>query len=419
VMPSITKTGVTRTAPTQWQITQIVVLPGNSVPNAAGGTSVIGITPCGTYFKALPNADCSTVKSGNTTFNSNGTWQSGTVLAAAAITVADYDVGTKICYALSVQPHTSSNTDWLHSAPICLIVGKKPKVQIWAGDAISGGLIQTSTSVKNIGGKQMTFGSWGEYALFANSSIAGMGSGSAFAGSGMQNATICGYSTLSFTNAGNSVCTPVTPIGGYVVVRNQPDVAGSFTVNASDPTRDLGNNIDLSSGNLQGIYTTSGAVSLTGGGAGKSINKGQWIVINAPTATINIDGDINYTNGVLKSLSDIPQVVIIAKNINIDDSVQNVDAWLVASGSINTCSAVGVVAPLDSNMCNKKLTVNGPVITNKLYLRRTAGSGVGAASGDPAEVFNLRADVYLWSEARAMSNGHVQTVYVTELPPRF
>ena len=58
-------------------------------------------------------------------------------------------------------------------------------------------------------------------------------------------------------------------------------------------------------------------------------------------------------------------------------------------------------------------------MTDNLYLLRTAGSGTGAASGDPAEVFNMRADVYLWAFSQASSGSRIHSVYITELPPRF
>jgi len=52
-------------------------------------------------------------------------------------------------------------------------------------------------------------------------------------------------------------------------------------------------------------------------------------------------------------------------------------------------------------------------------LQRTFGSGSGAATGNPAEVFNLRPDAYLWGVFQAAGSGRLQTVYETELPPRY
>jgi hypothetical protein len=114
--------------------------------------------------------------------------------------------------------------------------------------------------------------------------------------------------------------------------------------------------------------------------------------------------------------------VIIAKDIGIVSTVKNVDAWLLttlAGGAINTCSDVPLNAALNSNKCKDVLTVNGPVVTQHLHLRRTAGSDSVAAAGSPAEVFNLRPDAYMWAYARASQAGKAQTVYSVELPPRF
>jgi hypothetical protein len=428
VTPSVRNNGPTRSRTTQWQISQIVVAPGSAIPHEnTPGTSPQA--PCVAYF-VTAGASCSIVNNGTgTTVLSVGL----STLASRTVAAGDYEVGTKLCFAFSVQPRASSvpsnpgsDDQWANSAPVCMIIGKKPKVQVLGGDTMSGGIIQTSTSSKNISGTTRMFGSWDEYAALAVGSISGMGSGAAFAGPGMASSTVCKYSTLSFTNSGNSATCVANlsaggGIGNYAIAQTMPGVAASFPVNATDPNRNLGNNptIDLSIGDLQGIYRASGNVTINGGGAGKFINKSQWIVINAPTANVTINGDISYTNETLTTIDQIPQVIIIANNINIVDSVTNIDAWLVAGGYINTCSSINIAAPLSASICDDRLTVNGAVMAQKLYLRRTAGSGVGNASGDPAEVFNLRADAYLWSMARANSNGHVQTVDAIELPPRF
>jgi hypothetical protein len=132
---------------------------------------------------------------------------------------------------------------------------------------------------------------------------------------------------------------------------------------------------------------------------------------------VTIDGNITYTGDMLTSVRSIPQVVIIAANINIRDSVSRIDSWLIASGTINTCA--NIAAPLNSNKCNTLLEVNGPVITNRLILNRTAGSNPDEESGDPAERFNLRPDAFLWAQLQASGTNKAQTVYSTELPPRF
>ncbi|MFZ2125161.1 MAG: hypothetical protein WA087_01560, partial [Candidatus Saccharimonadales bacterium] len=206
VTPSVRNNGPTRSRNTQWQISQIIVEPGYAIPHeSATGNSPQA--PCVAYFIAA-GASCSIITNGTgTSVFSVGL----STLAAKSVTAGDYEVGTKLCFAFSVQPRASSvpsnpgsDDQWANSAPVCMIIGKKPKVQIWGGDVMSGGIIQTSTSSKNISGTTRMFGSWDEYAALAVGSISGMGSGAAFADPGMANSTICNYSTLSFTNAGNN-----------------------------------------------------------------------------------------------------------------------------------------------------------------------------------------------------------------------
>jgi Mg-chelatase subunit ChlD len=165
----------------------------------------------------------------------------------------------------------------------------------------------------------------------------------------------------------------------------------------------------------------------------------QSIVIKS-AATVYINSNItnpNYKNGqTYKNASDLNQMVIIAKNIKISPEVTNVDAWLIASDSIYTCYSndndkmnlyLGKGGDgndgLTIDFCNKQLIINGPVMADHLYMLRTYGAGVGntgdISSNTPAEIFNLRADAYLWAAARSLVNGRVQTTYTTELPPRF
>jgi hypothetical protein len=173
---------------------------------------------------------------------------------------------------------------------------------------------------------------------------------------------------------------------------------------------------------LSGLYKATTPTRISGGSA---ISAGRWIVINAKDTDITITNNINYTTASLSSIADIPQVVIIARNIIIADNVTNVDAWLVAVGSgadgrINTCGAgsVNETTAVNATVCNNKLTVNGPIVANHLLMRRTSGADSGNP-GQPAEVFNLRADSYIWASSYSPGTGRLPTVVTTELPPRF
>ena len=100
-----------------------------------------------------------------------------------------------------------------------------------------------------------------------------------------------------------------------------------------------------------------------------------------------------------------------------------VDAWLLASDSIDTCKITG---SLSSTVCNNHLLVNGPVVvaSNKadgLKLNRTAGSeGAGDGIGNPGETFLLGYDAYQWIVNQADVGGvRITTSYTKELPVRY
>lgn len=154
---------------------------------------------------------------------------------------------------------------------------------------------------------------------------------------------------------------------------------------------------------------------------GGTIAKGRTYIIVA-TGDVRIGSDITYTADDLSSLADLPQVVIIARNISIDENVQNVDAWLIAdaqNGVINTCASYSPTT-LTTQVCNKQLKVNGPVVTNRLLLYRTHGSeGNTPESLDaPAEIFNNRGDAYLWAY-NYLNKYNLVTTNQLELPPRY
>ena len=161
-----------------------------------------------------------------------------------------------------------------------------------------------------------------------------------------------------------------------------------------------------------------------------------------------------------KSSAKLPQVLIFAKNIYITQDVNRVDAWLIAqNGTIDTCKGfkIGVsnknyqmVAARDAEQryttygnCYKTLVVNGPVFAKSIALKRTAGNthgflsteevnvldrsigSIGTAddankgSASPAEIFNLRADVYIWAYTQAERYSEAVVTYTRELAPRY
>ena len=86
---------------------------------------------------------------------------------------------------------------------------------------------------------------------------------------------------------------------------------------------------------------------------------------------------------------------------------------------MSTCevpSGVNWTSGLSALVCDKQLTINGPILAQNLYLRRTYGDA--ANPGTPAEILNLRPDVYLYGFSKTRNTGSIRTMYVKELAPR-
>lgn len=437
VQGRVTNTGPTKTTPNiQWQLTQVKYRPGVGIPNSGGGTSPND--PC-RYFTG--NLTCTNLGSGN---EAGGFGQNATATYGGTGNLADEPVGTRLCFAMSVVRVSSATTDWGHSRLYCMVVGKKPKVQVYGGDLIVGRGYNSAgakvnsgvtTSISNKGGTY--YGSWGEYAIIPSGRIVGMASASGYAvGVGTNN--LCTIATplslLSLSNANKpsaapAVCNP-SNIGNYQLTSaSQYDaIAARFAAPAGAPT--VTGNVHVSNLAARTIYRGTGTINLssTPSAAVTPMPAGKWVIINAPDADVRITSNLTYTDGALARTADIPQLVIIARNIVIAEGVGRVDAWLFAKGSgsngtVNTCDAndPAIVEPsqLTSGICAGQLVINGPVISNHLLLHRTYGSGVGPDSGTPAEIFNLRPDAYMWASAFSGVGTKARTVITTELPPRF
>lgn len=431
---NLTNENGSKTDDTTWQFSYIVIPTGTSTPPSMSGNSESGSTPCAYYKSKASTITCTapTFSGGTTATNGSQVFtfsSSNYTFPDRQAIVPDLPVGTKICYALSVKGRSSTSTDWQHSNLACVVIGKHPVLQTYGGDVIvgrNGGSSGSNiaTSIKTVLDKR--YGSWSEYGIIAAGSVSGMASASGYAG-GVDPVGICAVSNLTLNNRTNptDACL-ASAVGSYTYGAASSTVANRFAIVSTTPQ--ISGDVTVSSLASGKTYTnnTSGSEIRLTMGSPATLPAGKWVVINAPNATVKIMGDLRYTTSALTKLSDIPQIVIIAKNIIVSDSVTQIDAWLVATGTgtegrINTCGAGGVTeaTTITSKNCDKKLTVNGPVITNRLILRRTAGAGTGTASGDPAEVFNLRPDAYLWALSLQTSTPKAQTVQTVELPPRY
>ena len=131
----------------------------------------------------------------------------------------------------------------------------------------------------------------------------------------------------------------------------------------------------------------------------------------------------------------IPQVLIIAKKgIDVKENVNQIDAWLVTDGNVNTCTEF-TIGSGSSEQCTNPLIINGPVVAKSLSLNRTAGANPGSGAGDtsnvlyknlandgsvtPGEIFNLRPDTLYWAYGQSQRFSQANVTYIRELAPRY
>ncbi len=93
----------------------------------------------------------------------------------------------------------------------------------------------------------------------------------------------------------------------------------------------------------------------------------------------------------MNDVRQLPQLIIYAKNIIIEPSVGEVNAWLITQkdGYVSTCgvviSARDWLNGVSESSCGKQqLKINGPIKTGRLFLRRTyGGKHASSAKNDP------------------------------------
>lgn len=275
-----------------------------------------------------------------------------------------------------------------------------------------------------------TFGSWVEYLLNVNNRIGTFASAAAFA-RGSDSGEAAKISTLTISNT-NPQDLGRSGVGADSTFRNR--LVQYFYDKATGNYEDAKN---------QGILR-------------RDITESHILIADGD---ITIENDIKLADRTYGSIYELPQVVIYAKgNINIDSRVKRVDAWLISkNGKVNTCASANgsqFIAnstetdasdvrsgqtPFRGAACTNQLMVNGPIIANGMVTNRSYGSDpdskrranqyMPANSLDvagqmerytPAEIFNLRADNYLWAYAQAGRYDSSYTeAYTRELAPRY
>lgn len=308
------------------------------------------------------------------------------------------EAGTRYCVALSISPYKMSDTQskaeqdanikqWRHSAPVCIKVVKKPKVQFWGNGVFSRAGIRTSLSSTNKG----VLGSWVEYEAITGGDIHNFRTESS---QSTHRLAIEKYVlTGSFGQGASSIQSVISSIESRFPRQNTDNSA--MTVNVYDePTKQIG------------------------GFNADRITK----VVYAKN--LRISGNIINGDRTVNNDSDFRQIIIIADgNITIDPNVRNIDAWLIAKGTINTCAVDGTqnIQKVTTGNCNERLQIRGGTLSDTLKLWRTHGSDGRTIESlsEPAEIINQSADTYLWGQAQSGGQGKIVTTYTKELPVRY
>lgn len=350
--------------------------------------------------------------------------------------VYDVPAGEYYCVVAAVYPYTvSSDTDmnsygsdsWYISAPDCYIIAKKPSLQVFGGSLYTAKNVITNVTAKNVidgfygysstnRSNRTIFGSWVEQAVIVPTGrTAGLASGAATGYYSSNGNTRTPSAGLGGSKEGTSVnyCNriPLT-ISNSNCTSSMQQAGGYGSYGTPKPTDKAALIERFTGGDDEGInYIAAGDYNLST----TTIPKGETRVISS-TGTVTISGNVVYADSYTK-LSDVPKLIIYAKNITINCDVSRVDAVLIAENNVNTCPSTSYDARENSN----QLKINGVVIANTLTANRTYGAATGANSIVPAEIIDYDTTLYLWgnSQADADESGRLNITYQHELSPRY
>lgn len=441
----------------KWQITKMIFKPESNTSIESKAESTNSQTPCSHF--GLPDnssnstSSCSTMKSGDYDFDDTtkiSRTHSGLIhtnvtpradglefyndpknlggLDDAPYSTESLPTGTKVCFALSIYPWRNGGSDpklisskeagnnqWRHSQPKCFIVSKKPYFTVDNGMVITNGNIVTNTNRRPDNTK---YGSRIEYGAIAENHITKLLYTNFNPSIRTPSYQYTNWNQLTFANTntpqlGNigydPTRSPVNEINYFKSFKNGEYSYANTKIHKPNTNENSHTNIG---GNLSGIYIYSGKVNITQ----------------------NIIGTNANNQGPLKNNNQV--VIVVDGDLTINHNVTQINAWLIVKGTLYTSEyplAPSQPNPIQQARQNETatLTINGPVQTNHIKLRRTYGGGLESTTPNtitpkhpdqkdiPAEAFNDTPSTYIWSYYNALNKGLVQTVYLREVAPRY
>ena len=309
--------------------------------------------------------------------------------------------------------------------PAAVPVSRKPILKVTGNDVQAGAIITTDVSktkncaactpvsptpdgdIETVIPPTPSSGSTGQYAVSASGRITG------FQGDNKSG----GSNDLTFNNKN-------LPLGGYSVICRQ-DLAQSIAPNSTDTVNTTITKpapttakqiIKYDNGNSNQNYTLSNnpvnGFATIPAGAGRQ--RLTIIVDGNVQINNNISYDTNYGNR-----SGIPSFALIATgNIYVAEGVTRLDGLYVSNKTFSTCSINNNLRlpALTKDTCKNQLTINGALVANEVYFRRTNGN-VGDPT--PAEKLSFLPELYLSPPPSTSTLVDLTRTGFLDLPPVF
>lgn len=407
----------------------------------------------------------------------------------------DASAGDYLCFISAIWPASSGidlqmdpkgDDMWRYSEPKCRVIAKKPTFQVWGDSMYSEGNVKTYIGEKrNIynayyvdddkrndnwteyrnddkkdkdgnptyftkdGAEVKRFGSWVEESLILDTGeTTTLASGAAtgistdifnYAHVGADNGvSFRNRSPLTFANEDENrvLFGNVAGKSGIKSLVNGDNVRElvDYWVGSGTNRKDCVRKDSITGQSCVEIESATGSkiiyVKVSGTDAGGAVGQNETHLIDAD-GTVTITSDIKYSDSQYRLLREVPKVIIFAKDVHIKCSVSEVDAVIVATGTVNTCYDA------DGNNYNdparqNQLRIFGTVMADKIVLGRTYGAAANKtgeekdkygipSDGAAAEIFDYDSSLLLWSEFMSGSgeSDTLNTVYQRELAPRY
>lgn len=333
---------------------------------------------------------------------------------------SNLDIGEKYCIAIAVANSTTSSTTGLAdssyylSKSTCSNIAKLPSTQVLSGSIKTNGGIKSSTSYAlQSDNTYLTYGSWADFAVIANKDIAKFASAASIA-RGITHTTLstilCNTDHLTIANSQCSGAEQVTALGDSKIISESTTLQKLYSRYVEGRAESI---------LIQQDTLTAGDITAKGLDPNNFFSSHPFVVYSSGDLVISTN--ILSTTSRTYSQNFTPQAILIAEgNIKIDQTVTNLDAWIVAGGEVDTCTSGHDAISLHSNVCNQQLTIRGTILANKISLKRTYGGDVNTGSiNTPAEIIHYTPALMLFTARESERSLLPETTYLHKLPVRY